>query len=328
MSEGIRETEKMRTPEEQGMFQKYDEMVCQGDFVTSGDAFVKAIREEPMNEVEGGLLRRMSLQLIWPKRNAGFGYASSSSKGDVRLERVVTGHVARSFLKREVPPRPIIVPIDRFYTFLPEYPSIVKKVLRFDSLANIQNPGEDFAIVLTGFSDSFIFTEKILQQIPTQNHAMRQGGFSEKLDIFARNKLPELLDKTHGDFRSTVKSMQEKTGAHEEDVKLLIATGLLLQDRQMWQDLWYERRKRGTMLYIVAPRSFHDAMNRLNESWGHGAIDYHYRASCSLGANNEPPLESDSEKTPQPHPHDQGISSEEFQKRVGPILSQLDNGTA
>ena len=65
--------------------------------------------------------------------------------------------------------------------------------------------------------------------------------------------------------------------------RLLLATSLLLTDKQLWQSLWYEGRPRGTPLFIITSQAFHDAMNRLNRSWGHGGVDYKYRANCSLG---------------------------------------------
>mgnify|MGYP001485686259 CR=1 FL=1 len=99
--------------------------------------------------------------------------------------------------------------------------------------------------------------------------------------------------------------------------KLLLVTCLLLQDIQRWQDLWYENKVEGTPLYVVAPMVFHDAMNRLNASWGHGAFDYQYRAANSLGDNAKPLFEPNIEL---PNYREQGLSLEQFRQKVEEFL--------
>ncbi len=276
-----------------------------------------------LSEDEENRLEIVGRRIIWQEDNKGFGYLSSSSKHDREKEAKAAFFIARCFQEKENGVKPLVLLIDDIYAFIPETASLVYKTQIFDKIASEQNPREDFAIILTGFSDSEIFTQEILEQVPTQNNAGLGPGketpFGQDLMEFATGQLRLLIEEEKGDLKAVLgKIVGTKKGYPEEDGKLLLATGLLLQDIQVWQNLWYESKKKGTMLYIVAPMSFHDAMNRLNLGWGHGGIDYSTRASNSLGNEDAPPLEDGVELK---NYHYQGLSSEEFKGRIEPILN-------
>lgn len=302
---------------------EYETLLNQGN-LASPFSLARKLEKIELNNDEQSRLTTAGRRILWHD-NTGFGYVSSSSMHNGAQELKVVSYIARCFQERKTnPAQPVIVSIDDFYRFIPGRASLVAKTQIFDEIAQEQNPEQDFAIILTGFSDSEIFTREILESIPTQNKAgldvSETTPFGRELLDFATNQLQLLMEETKGDLNATLHELTKAGGSPEEDAKLLLVTGLLLQDRQTWQKLWYEGRKKGTSLYIVAPMSFHDAMNRLNLGWGHGVTDYSYRASCSLGNEGEPPLE-DGVKLK--NYHDQGLSSQEFQRRVEPILNKF-----
>ena len=135
----------------------------------------------------------------------------------------------------------------------------------------------------------------------------KETALGIKLLDFAKN-IKEVLKQSNGDVETVLKAVSR--GGNDDDARLLLTTALLLQDGQQWQDLWYEGEVKGTPLYLVAPRIFHDAMKRLNINWGHGAMDYEARANASLGAFNKPLANA----------NQQGLSSAEFEKKVGALL--------
>lgn len=276
------------------------------------------VEDVELSEEEERRLQIIRRRIIWQDKNKGIGYLSASA----RHEKKAADFIARCFQERNV--TPLVVPIDNFYKFIPGNPSLVSKTLIFNDMAQEMNPGEEFAIILTGFSDSKIFTQNVLDQVPTQENAglniSATTPLGKDLMFFARKKLPLLIGTKKGDLNEVIREIVQTTDSPEEDVRLLLVTGLLLQDRQTWQSLWYEEKEKGTPLYIVAPMSFHDAMNRLNMTWGHGGTDYSYRASSSLGNYDEPPLEDGVKLT---NYLDQGTSAEEFQRKIEPILARL-----
>jgi len=307
---------------------------------TSKNPFVQQVRqdmeslEERIKAVSGGKLDLNSPRVRDVKRvierqskNKGHGYLGYSVDHDREKEAVATALVASCFLNREVKTQPIIVPIDDFYRFYPALASLVAKTKTFD--ADVIGSKTDYSIILSGFSLSTVLRQDYLEQIPHQNNAdlnlSLEGEFGKKFMGFAY-EISEKFSQFEGNINqvleSLVKGKQEKIGS----AKLLLATSLLLQDKQRWQDLWYESKGKGTSLYIVAPMSFHDAMNRLNLCWGHGALDYSHRASLgnnmvplfgSVASENADPFGLDAEL---PNYENQGFSLAEFRQKVEEFL--------
>lgn len=304
------------------------------DLIDRSSKWDSKLNEVNLTDDEERRLKRLGLKIkysVIDGRNKGHGYISSSSGYDKEKELKLVSYVARCF--REGGVQPVVVSIDEFYRFYPVRLSLVRKTLTFDRIAENQQPEQDFAIILTGFTESAIFTQQILDQVPYQPNAgldvsSERTQFGNDLLMFAARKLPSLIKKENGDLSAVLETIMKTGNFPEEDARLLLVTGLLLQDIQAWQDLWYEqkawegKKPKGTSLYIVAPKSFHDAMNRLNIHWGHIAVDYRYRAANSLGNADEPPLEDTDVET---RYYKQGISGEEFQRRIGPILDRLKN---
>jgi len=302
----------------------YRDLLNQGNLDESSIPFVGELKGVELSEDEEKRLQIVGRRILRAGENRGIGYLSSSSKHDRMKELNAASYIAQCFQEKDNPAQPLIVSIDSFYRFIPGNASLVRKTQIFDEIAQEQNPGQDFALILTDFSGSVIFTEEILGRVPTQDNAgmdiFHTTSFGNDLLKFAGGRLPLLIEEAKGDLSAVLQKITGSRDVLEEDAKLLLVTGLLLQDRQMWQNLLYEGRKRGTPLYIVAPMYFHDAMNRLNLGWGHGGTDYSYRASCSLGNESEPPLDDGVELK---NYHDQGLSSEEFKRRIEPILNQF-----
>ena len=248
--------------------------------------------------------------------NGGIGYFASSTSVDLEKESLSVAIVVNYFRKKSSSIKPLVIPVDDFYLYHLENTSLVVKTKKFNDV--IKNSGKDYVIILSGFSQSIIFSQSTLEDIPSQYEAQVYGS---KLNNFG-NKLMKFSDAMNRMFLEkksidNVLNHVSKEGAHTNDAKLLLATSLLLQDCQKWQSLWYEGEEKGTSLYIVAPASFHDAMNRLNIFWGHSLGDYNYRASCSLGNNNEPLFCENYQST---NYTKQGLSSKEFKLRVEHLL--------
>lgn len=302
---------------------EYRNLLKWGNLDTASCPFITELKRIELSEYEKKKLRIVGMKILLRKRNGGIGYLSSSSEHRRDKELKATLYITQCFREKDNPVQPIVVSIDEFYRFIPGNSSLVGKTQIFNEIAEKQNIEQDFALILSDFSGSNIFTQEILEQVPTQNNAgldiREQTPFGNNLLEFATNQLPLLIKETKGDLNAVLRKIVG-TEDWQEDAKLLLVTGLLLQDRQTWQNLWYERKEKGTPLYIVAPMNFHDAMNRLNLSWGHGVIDYRYRASCSLGDKDEPPLEDEIELK---NYHEQGLSLEEFKRRIEPILNQF-----
>jgi len=312
------------------LIEQYRELVTQGDMEISPNPFVQRLKaqESQSVEVEGidtSELRTAIRRIDWTNRNTGIGYLSASADHDRRKELSATKYIAGAFETRKVKTKPLIIPIDSFYKFMPSTASLVTKTERFNEIAAGQDPQQNYAIILSDFTESNVFTQEVLEQVPTQRNAgldsLSNTEFGVKLLDFSRKELPIIIEQANGDLRTVISVIG---GEQERDAKLLLATGLLLQDAQRWQGLWYEGREKGTPLYIVAPFSFHNAMNRLNFDWGHGATDYRYRASNSLG-NYDDPVFGEGKVESQDYQyyyHKQGLSQEEFRRRVEPILKK------
>jgi hypothetical protein len=311
--------EQSKYPEH--IYREYEELLSLGSLDTSPLEFVRELKEIKLSDDERYKLEIVGMRILLQDVNKGIGYLSSSSGYNREKELKAAYYIAKCFSKKNNPAQPVIVTIDGFYRFVPGNLSLVGKTLIFNEVATQQSPGRDFALILTDFTGSNIFTQKILEQIPTQDNAglniYKITPFGEKLLKFAKKQLPLLMVQEKGDLNAVLKRIIGGGDVQEENAKLLLATGLLLQDCQTWQNLWYESRGKGTPLYIVAPMIFHDAMNRLNLSWGHGAIDYNYRANCSFGAHNEPLFE---DKVELRIYSEQGLRAKEFEERIGPLL--------
>ena len=295
-----------------------------GDRAVSQNPFVVEVGKVDLakERLDEKLTQPITSGIKWQDSNKGIGYLPSSEKQDRQQEVVAAALIADAFETRETKTTPLIIPVDKFYRFFPGNPSFVTKTQIFEE--QLPHPKKEYALILTGFSDSCIFTQDSLEQIPTQKNAglvedesEERSKFGRRLMDFASVKLRLWLNEENGDIAKVLLRLAPK----EEDrlnARLLLATSFLLQDMQLWQSLWYESAKRGTALYIVAPQSFHDAMNRINFHWGHGVRDYSYRASGSLGNNGDEPLFG--EKDDLSSYSEQGIPFEDFKERVERFL--------
>lgn len=261
-------------------------------------------------------LKRVSRAIRFAgERNGGFGYCSTEDADSADAEAIVVDLIVGAFRDRNI--IPIKIDIDVFYGYAPRILSIVEKIRHFDTERQERGLPNRYAIVLTGFGESILFPTQALQSIPVQENAglgiLKNTEFG-KLLSHTSNMLVYAIEQ-HGSLNALLEHTCSRFG---EDGNLFLATCLLLQDRQTWQELWYEwtGSEGGTSLFIVAPPCFHDAMNRLNLSWGHGHTDYAYRAT--LGRSDQA-LSKDGEE-PEPY-HKQGLSSEEFERRMRPILN-------
>ena len=319
----------------------FQELIRLGDLETSTDSFVTLVKrdfvrlEQRIKEVGSSQVGIHNAEYLKTIRmvqshfqlcetiNMGIGYLSSSVSHDQEKEVLTAAIVAELFQKHENGLKPIVLPIDLFYQYLPAILGLVEKTLTFNYDASQQ--GIKYALLLTGFTKSKVFTEEVLTLVPTQTNAGLSLPYSSMaefgLHLYAfSEKLPELMREESGKVSRGVRRIMGDNPALEDDAKLLVATGLLLQDKQTWQKLWYEGQDDGTPLFIVAPISFHHAMNRMNLGWGHGVCDYNYRARCSLGA---PYTHLFGPITKPINYHDMGLSSKEFQLKVEPLLEKL-----
>lgn len=265
-------------------------------------------------------LRVISRPLLWNNCHSGFGYMAPSFNNSKEDDILASALVSRLFKEGGMKTEPIIVPVDLFYAYHPDVLSLVNKMRIFDERIGQK---ERLSLILTDFSDSEIFTDDVLNKIPNQDELglgiYKDGGeFARKImsqDI--RYKIGGILENEKS-IGGTLQRLSEV--GNPESVRLLLSTILLLSDLQMWQSLWYGGKKNGTPLYIVGPAIFHHAMNRLNLCWGYGGIDYHYRASNSLGALDEPLFDREVEM---PSYYEVGLSKDEFRRIIEPVLAKL-----
>lgn len=254
--------------------------------------------------------------ILWCRNNKGIGYLGSSAAFDADRERLWSGAVARLFSAQDYHETvPLIIPVDTFYAYKPDIPSLVYKTVAFNN-----ESAKNYTLILSGFTQSSFFTRELLESIPTQDHCGLGLGkvteFGRAFDSFRRSRFKQKLGP---DLTSLVTLMAQNDPDKIEDARLLVCTCLLLSDGQAWQTLWYENSDKGTPLYIVAPRPFHDAMNRLNVCWGHGAMDYQYRALNSFGAW-EPFFDDKEDPEGEVALMNQGLSGDEFRRRITPLL--------
>lgn len=319
--------EQLYNPEHD--IESFKHLLKQGNPDTSSWEFVQELKSVNIEDEEKNKMRTMGRLIQWQDKKGGIGYSSSSVKHNKSKELLTTAYVANCFIEREISTQPIVTPIDEFYKFIPGNSSLVAKTEIFNKIAKEQNPEENFAIILTDFAESDIFTPEILEQIPNQDNAglnpMQKSEFGKKLWDFIRQQLPLIIQKEKGNLDAVLKQITGVQDSEEKNAKLLLATGLLLMDIQAWQNLWNESGNEETSLYIVAPMSFHDAMNRINLAWGHGVADYEYRASCSLGSNIRSPFEDINEDEELQSYEKQGLSAEEFKQKIEPLLDMLLN---
>jgi len=268
------------------------------------------------------------------KRNTGLGYAATSETHDREKELLLTAYIAKAFKERAFDHEtiPVVVPIDEFYRFIPGNSSLVMKTRLFNEFSEKEFPGKNFVIILSGFSDSIIFTKSVLEKIPFQTNAGLGLLFNrddvhpevgQNLLKFSDSTFALMMERLNGDLKAVLAEVMTLASTKdEESAKLIIAMCLILHDCQAWQSLWCESGGQGTPLYVVAPASYHHAVNRFNFSCGHGAVDYHYR--CMLGVCDEPVFEPEPEGELDivPYPN-QGPSAEDYESRVGTILKAL-----
>jgi len=267
----------------------------------------------------------------WTSRVGGFGFLSVSDHNYTE-EVIWTAIAVKAFQGSDANLHPLVVSIDDFYSFLSGQPSLPMKT-QFFSDENLRDDHQrPYAIILSDFSSSGIFTRDNLEEIPLQK-TLGLGPFYKPTDLgqrffqFAKYEIPRMLEE-HKTIEGVVNIMSQNSD--EEDVKYLMCSSLLL-DPGNWQSLWYESRE-GVPLYVVAPIVFHSAVDNLNEFLGHGQNDYSYRARNSLGGNKQPGF---SIVDGQLKTHDdlaleavqrldqpQHISLEGFEDRVGKIINQ------
>lgn len=280
-----------------------------------------------------------------PQRPSGFGYLASSLEYDAEKETLWAGVAVDAFQKAGF--HPLVLPIDDFYRYIPDswrlmrpHTSLTFKVRQLSVEKMYDKQKKPYALVLTGFTQSKVFSATTINEIPHQDDAgflySHYTPFAKSLYEFSTKKFPLLLEQENGFLQHLFYSFAKKMpGVHDDDIRLLAATALMLVDGQSWQSLWHD----GIPLYVVAPKPFHDAMNRLNFCWGHGAMDYQYRAMHSLRANNYPVFEvidgkfkteSDFRKEfnrenyiTSPDPSMKGLDAKEFERRVKPLLDRL-----
>ncbi len=285
----------------------FEELVASGS--SASERALMVPREFP------AALRRVIKLIRYKDRNSGFGYCGTSDDDEEDVGALVDGAVCGAFKDRGI--TPVLADIDTFYQYATRGTlSIVGKVQRFDEDRLKLGLPNEYAIILSGFGRSAIFESAALRDVPFQDNAdlniARMSGFGRRL--LAASDLSELIAR-YGDLDGLRRILSERFG---EDGRLFLVVSLLLQDRQAWQNLWYEsaRNEGGTSLFLVAPPCFHDAMNRLNCSWGHGAVDYSYRAT--LGRRDQA-LYGDEDKEAAPY-YTQGLPAEEFERRMRPVL--------
>ncbi len=338
------------------------ELITLGEIDTSTHPFVAAVREalpnlETMLALESE--NRMTMQdpavkqllntILWSdtaRSPRGFGYLASSLESNAKREALWAALIIKTFRKANC--HPLVIPIDEFYRYVPSEPGLVAKTKILTNHRLYDSENKPHVVVLSNFSNSAVFDQATVGDVPTQENAgykftgERRPDFTRlavKLDEFVSisttGGLSFILDSVEGKLEGVVEycvdTKEDSFNPRKDDGKLLIASSLLLSDKQMWQDLWYEQSQ-GVPLYIVAPSTFHDAMNRLNRYWGHGArgmSDYAYRASNSFGNRDEPlfdTVKGDLKIKGEFELSDydiQGVPEKEFQRRVGYLLERV-----
>ena len=167
--------------------------------------------------------------------NYGFGYLSSSSKHDFDKEAFCAAVVAGAL--KTTGAQPLVVPIDKFYSYMTYNCSLVAKARFFADQEVIDRP----AIVLSGFTQSAIYTEEVLRQIP------HQYNIAESSDVF-QAEFEKFAQGIHRFFKENVSVEQTldwilKGHALEqqEGAQLLLAAALIWANQEAFQPLSYRK---------------------------------------------------------------------------------------
>ena len=331
-----------------------EELVAIGDLETSSNPYVAEVRdtlnnlEKRLSEASSGLITnfenpaidRVTMPMILQtEKPHGFGYVASSFEHNKSMETLWAAIIAKAFIDSELNFNPVVMPIDEYYQFMPSYLSIVGKTTEISRRKMRDNSGRPYTFVLTGFTDSAIFRQDVLEMIPNQYEIYGDSVTGRKpisvvkeFEEFSRYTTAELFVNNKGNLKGVIEALSNY--GKKDDAELLLCSTLLLHDQQMWQSLGYGGcKEEGVPLYIVAPFEFHEAMNRMNISWGHCPLDYNYRAHHSLRANGYPPIsvidgklkqeiEYLEEKKPELF-YKKGIKGEEFETRIKPFLDKF-----
>ncbi|MDD4617153.1 MAG: hypothetical protein PHW76_08610 [Alphaproteobacteria bacterium] len=328
----------------------YDNLLKLGDIETSENPFVAKVRSiqgreqeivavlAPDEPAQSKILDKIAFQTLTIElsdRCAGFGYASSNENGGSDKEALISSFIVSAFKASGMKVEPLLLSVVDYYSYQPEKLSLVGKTKSITREEFKENGKPQHAIVLSDFSNSDLFSARVMTEIPCQDALglaynccdEKLKSFGERLRAFSYEQLPLIVEE-NGGINQTVATLSEATSATSEDerhdLKMLLATSLLLQDRQMWQDLWYETGT-GVPLFIVAPKCFHDAMNRVNLAWGHGSVDYHYRAGNSLEASDASLFEGIEPAKEKIIPYrEQGMNATQVMARLEPMLARLE----
>lgn len=328
-----------------------EEIIAIGDLETSSHPYVAEVRntlnnlEKRLSEASSGLItspsdrtikRIMAPMALMTRKPRGFGFVASSFEHNKSMETLWAAIIAKAFMESGINFHPIVMPVDEYYRYMPSYLSIVGKTTEISERKRRDNSGRPYAMVLTGFTNSVVFRQDVLQEMPNQYEIYGDSVTGRKpisvvkeFEEFSTYASERIFGEQKGSLNGVINALSKE--GSKKDAELLLCSVLLLHDCQMWQNLWYEC-KEGIPLYIVAPFEFHESMDRINLNWGHGALDYSYRAQF-LRANRYPPIsvadgklkdeleyleEEESELI-----YKRGLKGAEFEARIKPILEKF-----
>ena len=303
-----------------GLLQEQEKMatvfIAKTDLERAPSPYIVAVREAIHNNPEQAFPRSY-VDVSDDMGDGGYGFLAPSFHVDASLEVTATAAIAKAMQESEK--KPLIVTFDEFYRDLArKQGSIVGKMKVLKAL--LETRKERYGVIVTGMSESTLFSESALNDVPTQQTFDRwlqtdddaQEAFARcriaVSDLFLRQIAEGALPRVDSVLAAMPKA----------DRDLLFATLILSLDQQLWQDLWWEgQAKKGPTLFIIAPTVFHAAMVRFNQSHGHGHEDYLRRATYLSSG-----LFSPADRDVQPE-LSQGVSLEEFQERVGAWMVKL-----
>lgn len=111
----------------------------------------------------------------------------------------------------------------------------------------------------------------------------------KKFSDFRYKMFSDIFAKSN-DMNAVIATITDRVPEYERrtsDARLLIASATLACLTN-WQALWNEEGYSDWIpLYVIGPKSFHDAINRISYGDAHNSFDYDYRA-MNFGANNYP----------------------------------------
>lgn len=256
--------------------------------------FENKLTLEQITECKDFELKRM-LRLAG-KTASSHGFMTSSLDDNKEKEILWSAIVAD--ITRKTGFDPIIIPIDKFYLYLPEKMELVSKLFYFKDSYNER--GQKRFIILSGITQSSLYEEDVLKSIPYQANA----GLSTPCDKTTEtgrkfsefgNELEGLLIKYDGNIDEVIKEVSEKDKIKDgktsvKAAKILIATELLGYQTN-WQKLWQERL---APAYFIAPQSFHFGLTRISYTDAHNSKDYIIRVG--LESYIFPPFDIQKEK--------------------------------